>query len=241
MNQLHNQHKWHKASPDEPKLFFHQYFLDDNEFPGWKLIKKANTSSPDVHVENYIFSHESDPMQVFNVQIAEGQTRKHAKDHFQNVLRGHMRPLRDSVRGILGPDSYVNHSDEIHSGIFALANVVVRVSTVGKVNIACNEFIRKIYSELRNIREDARKTTGPAGNDINFSAAVRNPIRKGQRTELILGMRAWYKFVLHGPGEISARNNNLEFLSSEKGTATITLFTYKENSVEKDTLTIIVE
>jgi len=238
MNQQnYNLHQWHNADPQAPKLFFHHYFMRGNEFTNWQLHNVVHGPSGKTRFRHYVWTNVADSAQAFRVDIAESPTVDDARNQFQELLQENMRPLRESVRGLLGSDSYVNHPDQMHAGIFSIANIVISVSTVGKVNIACNQFLKKIYGSLLEIPKEARSSSTANISDV-FSAEAGQEVHAGQSTSLIFGTRAWYKLVLDGPGKISSQDDRLQYLSEEKGKALITLYTYKDHAVEKDSITL---
>ncbi|SFD26743.1 hypothetical protein SAMN05518672_1011362 [Chitinophaga sp. CF118] len=241
MNNQFNIHHWEAPDTKDVKTFFHNYFMNGKEFTGWEMQETSpvhNTGNS--FIKQYVWVNTNASDEIFKVDVVESFSYEEAKNQFQHLLQQNMRPLSEfrKVPSILGSNAYVNDIEEMYYGLFLVANMVIRVHSVGNTAIACNDFIKELYRILNHRYEEHAAVDSPSE---SFFSKHGHEISVGESTGLNIQIPVWYKLLLDGPGMLRFHNGQLEYFSDEPGIAHIDLYTIKENAVEKNTLTLIVK
>ncbi|MCR8558130.1 hypothetical protein KXD93_10770 [Mucilaginibacter sp. BJC16-A38] len=244
MSNQHNMHQWAETEPGAAKFFIHNYFMNGNEFPGWKLVTKTPGDFAGRAIDGYyMWVNPEDDQQAFKVEVVEAPSYDEAKKIFQEFLQNYMRPLDEFARPTeFGNDAYVYPEDEMQHGIFLFANLVISVDSVADTTIACNSFIRELYKTFhQRPLEHSLKPNADNNYKGVLQSTAGDEISVGQSTALQVTANEWYYFVLTGPGELSFKGGRMEYASDEPGTAHVDLYTVGEASVIKDVLKITVK
>lgn len=241
MNKPFNIHQWSNPADEDVKTFIHNYYMNGTEFPGWEMreVAAANQTG-DAFIKQYVWTRNTHPSEACKIDIIESFSYEEAKNQFQLLLQNNMRPLSQfkKVASVLGNNSYVDHIEDMSYGLFLIANMVVRVHSIGTIVIACNDFIKEVYRVLnQTFGEYTAEELSPA----IFSSQRGNEILTRELTVLNIQPPVWYKLVLNGPGRLIFNNGKLNYSSDTPGTAQIDLYTIRENTVVKNTLTLTVK
>jgi hypothetical protein len=241
MNKLFNIHQWGEPEEKDIKTFIHNYYMNGREFPGWTMREVAAVNKVGhAFIKQYVWTRHTHSTEACKVDIIESFSYEEAKNQFQRLLQHNMRPLGEfkKVESALGPNAYVNHPEEMSYGVFLVANMVVRIHSIGSTDISCNYFIKEVYRILN-------QTFGEhsAGEPLTaiFSSKGGNEIFTRESTVLNVQPSVWYKLQLNGPGRVIFNNGNLNYVADTPGTAQIDLYTISEKAVVKNTLTLTVK
>ena len=244
MNKTFNIHQWANPEDKDVKTFIHNYYMNGAEFPGWEMreVTDANQTG-DAFIKQYVWTRNTHPSEACKIDIIESFSYEEAKNQFQRLLQNNMRPLSEfkKVASILGNNSYVDHVEEMSYGLFLIANMVVRVHSIGTIVIACNDFIKEVYRILNNtFKEHTSEAAAKVLTNV-FSSKQGTEILTREITVLNIQPPAWYKLLLNGPGRLNFNNRKLNYSSDETGIAHIDLYTIREDGVVKNTLTLTIQ
>ncbi len=229
-----------KPGPGSSQTLVYNYFINDSEFTGWQPDKKAERFDLEkATLWQSVWVNQSDPSQIFKTEIFEAVSDERAAQMLNELLSDNMRPMAElkKVPDLLGPYAFVNNTSEMQHGIFRLANMVLRVKSVGHTDIACNDFITRIYQDLNQ----AENQSGPAPDQSAGSTATY--LTKGKAYEIPLGgtnAQVWYKIILNGTGDLTLQNGVPAYTPAQPGSAELDIYTIKEFSVLKNVLKLIV-
>ncbi|MBI5027120.1 MAG: hypothetical protein HZC12_10435 [Nitrospirae bacterium] len=219
------------------------------EIPEWTLIK----SIPEEIYEGgrfltYMWKRiKSDAEELIKIDIVESVSWHRAHETLLELLGEYQAlqlPDAASRKIELGDVAYIGFGETIQSAIFARANMIVRIHSVGKQNVSVVDIAKQMDNLFVTKPKLSEKGVIP---EIELFSSERTATKRGERVALNIKARdpldrpLWYKFIAE-QGEIFVEAEKVWFLPEKIGQPQISLFAVNENGfVSGKSLVIKVE
>jgi len=218
-------------------LFIWKYFMKGYELEGWRL--KEIRPWEDIKTERvvqYYWESKTDKEEQVKIDIIECHSWDHAQQQLMELLKQHMH-TRLAMAGTkeirVGDTAFIGAGDEPQHLLFARANMVTVLNSVGKKRVA----VAKTALQLDNLFYDKPRpqVTGVTPVIERFSIERQERKIKEQNTaRVIIGASdplqgpLWYKLVSKR-GEMISENDNLYVLLTRGEPDQLTVYVTSEN------------
>jgi len=216
------------------------------EIPEWALIKAIPEEiQKDKRTITYMWQRGEELIRVDIIEsVSWLRTHEILLEQLTGDYQSPQLPDAASRKIELGDVAYIGFGDIVQSAVFARANMIIRIHSVGKQNISVVDIAKQIDELFIAKPRLSEKGVVP---EIELFSPERTTIKRGERTALNIRARdpldrpLWYKFIAE-QGEFFVENEKVWFLSEAQGQPKISLFVTNENGfVSGATLSIKVE
>jgi len=237
MNTQYNIEKWAAETTVGKNLFIWKFFLKGKEMPGWELSESyVREDSKNVVVKEYYWGNKENTDQSIKMDVFETSSWKDAQRLLLTLLENHMAINLTEARDRkieLGDVAYTGLGEIVQHILFARANMVVIVNSIGKKDISVDTIAKKLDELFYTIPGPSETGLLPP---INLFSVTLDKLYLNQKAGLkieasdLLGSSAWFKFYSEN-GEVLKEDGNLFFIPSSRGENQLSVFAIGENGL----------
>ena len=242
--------KWAEQAEVGKHLLIWKFFMAGKEIPEWTLIKALPEEiQKDKRTITYMWQKgKGKGEELIRVDIIESVSWRRTHEILLEQLTGDYQafqlPEAASRKIELGDVAYTGFGETIQSTIFARANMIVRIHSVGKQNVSVVDIAKQVDNLFISKPKPSEKGVIP---EIELFSPEKTTTKRGEKVALNIRARdpldrpLWYKFMAE-QGEFFVEDERICFLSGTPGQPKISLFVINENAfVSSATLSIKVE
>lgn len=242
--EFHNLESWQGINTLEEKLFIWQYFLGDDEFPGWNADHIDNhREMGSLRSSNSIwFPVEDDSETLLNIIIHERSSRSEAHTFLMEQLSHFHGPRPIKLDKTSTGDVAFGYPDN-YLILYARANLTILLRNADRQLISVSEIARQFDQNLIRHPEIQENRVIPTIQDFSTPSAS---VQVGQLAPLEISAtdpleRAiWYKFYTQS-GEVHIEDGQLVYQPETVGRHIITAYAINANrGADRKALEIVV-
>lgn len=248
VSRQHDLEKWAEQTGQGKFILIWKFFMAGNEIAGWELVKVAVRDYNDRRSVIYMWRKpDSDAERLIRIDIVEcGSWRKSHETLLKHLVecQAPQLPEATSKKIEIGDIAFIGFGETVQSAVFARANMVVSIHSVGKQDVSIIDTARRVDELFVSKPRLSEKGVIP---EIEAFVSERGVIKRDEM--IALDIRAkdpldrplWYRFEVD-QGELSVKDGKVYFSSKAPGRPEISLFAVNENGfVAGTTLCINVE
>jgi len=227
--------KWAEQTDVGKYILIWKFFMGGNEITGWDLVKAVVHDNDDRRSVIYMWRKgDSDAEELIRIDIEECISWRKSHEALLKHLverQAPQLPEATSRKIEIGDIAFIGFGKNVQSAMFARANMVVRIHSVGKQDVSIIDTARKVDELFVSKPRLSEKGVIP---EIEAFVSERGVIKRDEIIALDIKAKdpldrpLWYRFEVD-QGELSIKDEKVYFSSKAPGQPEISLFAVNEN------------